>query len=75
MMTTDKIFSPAEIETKIRQKWKKPTFETNLNNDKIFSILMPPPNVTGTLHLGHALNNYLQDALIRFHKLRGFETL
>jgi len=42
---------------------------------RVFTIFIPPPNVTGVLHMGHGLNNSLQDALIRFHRMRGFETL
>ena len=42
---------------------------------KNFSIVIPPPNVTGRLHMGHALNNSLQDVLVRFYRMRGFETL
>ena len=43
--------------------------------NKKFSIVIPPPNVTGRLHMGHALNNSLQDVLIRFKRMKGFETL
>src|SRR6185369_11430187 len=42
---------------------------------KVFSIFMPPPNVTGALHMGHALNHSLPDVLIRFHRMRGYESL
>ncbi len=45
------------------------------NNNKKFSIVIPPPNITGRLHMGHALNNSLQDVLIRFKRMKGFETL
>tara|TARA_Y100001970_G_C14225845_1_gene855611 strand:+ start:159 stop:2801 length:2643 start_codon:yes stop_codon:yes gene_type:complete len=44
-------------------------------NKKTFSIVIPPPNITGRLHMGHALNNSLQDVLIRFYRMRGYETL
>lgn len=51
-------------------------FETNVTNkNKKYSIVMPPPNVTGKLHLGHAWDGSLQDLLIRFHKLNGYDTL
>ena len=43
--------------------------------NKQFSVVIPPPNVTGRLHMGHALNNSLQDVLVRFHRMKGFETL
>ena len=42
---------------------------------KTFSIVIPPPNITGRLHMGHALNNSLQDVLVRFNRMKGFETL
>ena len=45
------------------------------NKKKYFSIVIPPPNVTGNLHMGHALNNSIQDLLVRFHRLKGYETL
>ena len=44
-------------------------------NDKVFSIVIPPPNVTGALHLGHALNNTLQDVLVRTRRMQGYRTL
>ena len=51
-------------------------FRAEVNPDRRpFTIVIPPPNVTGALHLGHALNNTLQDIQIRFHRMRGFETL
>ena len=45
------------------------------NSKKTFSIVIPPPNITGRLHMGHALNNSLQDVLVRFHRMNGHETL
>jgi len=47
----------------------------NNNKKKYFSIVIPPPNVTGSLHMGHALNNTIQDLLIRFKRNQGYETL
>ena len=44
-------------------------------SNKKFSIVIPPPNVTGRLHMGHALNNSLQDVLVRFNRMKGLETL
>ena len=46
-----------------------------LINYSTFSIVIPPPNVTGNLHMGHAFNNTIQDILIRWHRMRGFDTL
>ena len=45
------------------------------NSSKKFSVVIPPPNVTGRLHMGHALNNSLQDVLVRFNRMKGLETL
>ena len=50
-------------------------FKPTYNFDKNFSICIPPPNVTGSLHMGHALNNTIQDILIRYHRMNGFNTL
>ncbi|MDY6820074.1 MAG: valine--tRNA ligase [Deferribacterota bacterium] len=69
--------NPKEYEEEIYKKWLKNNyFETNPNTNKTpYSIVIPPPNITGSLHMGHALNVTLQDILIRFHKLNGYETL
>lgn len=68
---------PNEYEKKIYDEWlEKNIFHANENSSKPpYSIVIPPPNVTGSLHMGHALNNTLQDILIRFYKLNGYETL
>src|SRR5699024_1410232 len=51
-------------------------FEANVNKEKEpFTIMMPPPNVTGNLHMGHALNNTIQDILIRWKRMEGYEAL
>ena len=50
-------------------------FKPKYNFDKNFSICIPPPNVTGSLHMGHALNNTIQDILTRYHRMNGFNTL
>nr|AIF00464.1 valine--tRNA ligase (VARS, valS) [uncultured marine group II/III euryarchaeote KM3_133_F10] len=64
------------IENKIYRYWEKNKFFTpKKNKKKHFSIVIPPPNVTGSLHMGHALNNSLQDLLIRFYRMNGYETL
>ncbi|QJB70925.1 valine--tRNA ligase [Mycoplasma sp. 1654_15] len=62
------------VEKDINQKWiDKKYFEANKNPKKPFSIILPPPNVTGKLHLGHAWDSYLQDTIIRFKKLKGYD--
>ncbi|TYB33463.1 MAG: valine--tRNA ligase [Flexistipes sinusarabici] len=68
---------PNEYEKKIYNEWlEKNIFHADENSSKPpYSIVIPPPNVTGSLHMGHALNNTLQDILIRFYKLNGYETL
>ncbi len=64
-------------EKKISDFWiKKGLFKPKKNKlKKKFSIVIPPPNITGKLHMGHALNNSLQDVLVRFNRMRGYETL
>jgi len=73
----DKTYSPADIETKWYEHWEGTgAFECGKRPDaEPYVIVMPPPNVTGSLHMGHALDNALQDALIRFERLRGKDTL
>ena len=63
-------------ESKIYKYWEKNNFfKPKKNRKKYFSIVIPPPNVTGSLHMGHALNNSLQDLLVRFYRMNGYETL
>ena len=64
------------IEKKIYDYWEKNNFfKPKKNKKKYFSVVIPPPNVTGSLHMGHALNNSLQDLLVRFYRMNGYETL
>jgi len=73
-MSEDK-YVHSDIEDKIYAYWEKHNlFRPNINKKK-FSIVIPPPNVTGSLHMGHALNNSIQDLLIRYHRMNNFETL
>jgi len=64
-------------EKKIYDFWEKNNLfkAKSKKSKKTFSIVIPPPNITGKLHMGHALNNSLQDVLIRYHRMNGFETL
>ncbi|KAA3616193.1 MAG: valine--tRNA ligase [Calditrichaeota bacterium] len=73
----DKIYDPEKIEERIYQFWLDANvFHGKPNPDKKpYSIVIPPPNVTDRLHMGHAYNNTLQDILIRFKKMLGFETM
>ncbi|MBM3248126.1 MAG: valine--tRNA ligase [Candidatus Omnitrophica bacterium] len=70
-------YNPKEAEDKIYDFWQKNyLFSTKANSKKKpFCIVIPPPNVTGILHMGHALNNTLQDIIIRYKKMQGFESL
>ena len=77
MKELEKTYNPAEIEGRLYEKWlQKKYFHAEVNRDKKpFTIVMPPPNVTGQLHMGHALDNTLQDILIRFKRMEGYEAL
>ena len=69
-------YNHTSIENEIYNYWEKNNFfKPKKNKKKHFSIVIPPPNVTGSLHMGHALNNSLQDLLIRFYRMNGYETL
>ena len=72
-----KSFEPAAIEAKWAPLWAEPgRFAPTLDAAKpSFSIQLPPPNVTGTLHMGHGFNHTIMDALTRYHRMRGFNTL
>lgn len=70
-------FSPAEIEAPLYQKWVEAGYFTAdaTSTKEAFSIVLPPPNVTGVLHIGHALDQTLQDCLSRMKRMQGFEVL
>ena len=72
-----KTYDPKEIEDRTYQKWlEKDYFHAKVNPDKKpFTIVMPPPNITGKLHMGHALDNTMQDILIRYKRMQGYEVL
>ncbi len=72
-----KVFESQAVEAKWYAHWEKNHyFKANLHSNKTpYCLVMPPPNVTGVLHMGHALVNTVQDVLIRWHRMRGFETL
>ena len=73
----NKTYNPAEIEDRLYQKWlDKKYFHAEVDRSKKpFTIVMPPPNITGQLHMGHALDNTLQDILIRFKRMQGYNAL
>ena len=72
-----KVYEPQQVETRIYDMWQEGGyFHAKVNPDKKpFTIVMPPPNVTGQLHMGHAVDNTMQDILIRTKRMQGFETL
>ena len=73
----EKNYNPSEIEDRLYQKWlDKKYFHAEVDRSKKpFTIVMPPPNITGKLHMGHALDNTMQDILIRFKRMQGYEAL
>ena len=73
----EKTYNPSAIEDRLYTKWMDSGyFHAEVNKDKKpFTIVMPPPNITGQLHMGHALDNTLQDILIRFKRMQGYEAL
>src|SRR5207253_7981279 len=76
-MELAKSFEPRSIEQKWYSFWEsRGLFKPSMKGGAPpFCIQLPPPNVTGTLHMGHAFQHTLQDALIRYHRMRGFDTL
>ncbi|MGR3503283.1 valine--tRNA ligase [Pseudaestuariivita sp.] len=79
-MGLDKTFDASAAEARISKAWEDANaFAAGKHvanaEDSTFSVMIPPPNVTGALHMGHAFNNTLQDILVRWHRMRGFDTL
>jgi valyl-tRNA synthetase len=77
-MPMEKTFNAAEAEARISAKWEADgAFRAgaNASRDETFCIMIPPPNVTGSLHVGHAFNNTIQDILIRWKRMQGYDTL
>jgi valyl-tRNA synthetase len=77
-MPMEKTFDAAEAEPRLYAAWEKANAfraGANASRPETFCIMIPPPNVTGALHMGHAFNNTLQDILTRWHRMRGFDTL
>ena len=72
-----KTYNPQEIEGKNYEKWmSKKYFAAKVDKSKKpFTIVMPPPNITGQLHMGHALDNTMQDILIRYKRMQGYSAL
>lgn len=76
-MDMSKTYNPKEFEEKLYKEWeKKGYFRAEADSKKQpFSIVIPPPNITGQLHMGHALNNSIQDTIVRFKRMQGYATL
>src|SRR3954468_13056616 len=76
-MALDKTFQSKDVEKKYYELWEKSgVFAANVKSNKTpYTIPMPPPNVTGSLHMGHALNTTLQDILSRYERMRGKDVL
>lgn len=72
-------YNPADIEAKIYRRWERAKAfmpaTAKPRGKKQFSVVTPPPNITGSLHMGHALNNTMQDALVRYHRMKGDDTV
>ena len=73
----EKTYNPGEIEDRLYRKWlDNKYFHAEVDEKKKpYTIVIPPPNITGKLHMGHALDETLQDILIRFKKMQGYNTL
>lgn len=74
-MTIDKTYQPLEIEKRWYHHWNQAGYFKPSMGEKSYCIMLPPPNVTGTLHMGHAFQDTIMDALIRYHRMLGYKTL
>src|SRR5678809_726536 len=68
-------YDPTQFEARLYAQWERSGVFAPSGTGEPYCILLPPPNVTGTLHMGHAFQHTLQDALVRYHRMRGFDTL
>src|SRR3954471_2521717 len=71
----DKSFEPSQIESKWYAQWESNGYFKPSGKGTPYTIMLPPPNVTGTLHMGHAFQHTIMDTLVRYHRMRGFDTL
>ncbi len=71
----DKSYNPAEIESRWYETWEKAGYFKPSGHGTPYCIMIPPPNVTGSLHMGHGFNNSIMDALTRYHRMKGHNTL
>jgi valyl-tRNA synthetase len=76
LVELEKTYNPESTEAPWYAQWEqKAYFKPSANGNDVYSIVIPPPNITGSLHMGHALNSTLQDVLIRWHRMRGDRTV
>src|SRR5688572_19180289 len=75
MTTLSSSYDPTQFETRLYQQWESSGVFKPRGEGEPYTILLPPPNVTGTLHMGHAFQHTLQDALVRYHRMRGYDAL
>ena len=73
----DKVYDPQSVESRLYETWEKNGYFHAVPDPdkKPFTIVIPPPNITGQLHMGHALDNTIQDVLIRFKRMQGYSAL
>ena len=71
----EKVYAPQAIERRNYERWEANGWFAPSGRGAPFCIMIPPPNVTGTLHMGHAFNHTLMDTLTRYHRMRGDDTL
>ncbi|MEM7027821.1 MAG: class I tRNA ligase family protein, partial [Pseudomonadota bacterium] len=71
----EKTYSPEAIEKSCYENWENNNYFAPSNNGAPYCIMLPPPNVTGSLHMGHAFQQTLMDVLIRYHRMNGNDTL
>ncbi len=67
----DKVYEPRDIEQRLYGEWESRGYFAPQGAGTPYCIMIPPPNVTGTLHMGHAFQDTIMDALIRYHRMRG----
>ena len=73
--SVDKTYSPHAIEQRWYETWEKRNYFAPSGGEQAYCIMIPPPNVTGSLHMGHAFQDTIMDALIRYHRMKGDNTL
>jgi valyl-tRNA synthetase len=71
----DKSYDPKDIEQRLYERWEELGYFAPGGDGEPYCIMIPPPNVTGTLHMGHAFQDTIMDALTRYHRMKGHRTL